>query len=71
VIGECLLDDATHLHCVRDIELAHPEAVVVNGGEVIQMLRMAQGRSDAIPASERLFGQFAANATGRTGDKPC
>jgi hypothetical protein len=42
VIGEGLLDYATHLHGVSGIKLAHPEAVESLGGEVIQRFRRVQ-----------------------------
>src|SRR5947209_2811604 len=71
VIGEGLLNDSTHLHGIRDIKLAHPQAVAVSGGEVIQLRRRAQGRCDAIPTSDRLCGQFAAHATRGTSNEPC
>jgi hypothetical protein len=40
VIGESLPDGATHLHGIRDIKLAYPEAVAVHGGKIVQLLRM-------------------------------
>ncbi len=62
VLGERLAHDALDLGRVSNVESPRPQPVAVLLLEVVELLRPAEGRRDAVAASQDLLGQLASDA---------
>jgi hypothetical protein len=61
-LGERGVDDLAQPPGVRDVELTDPEPLAVPDREIVQALRPAEGRGDAVSAFEQPLGKLAAEA---------
>jgi hypothetical protein len=69
-LGERRVHHRAQLGGVGHIQRTDPQPVAVGGGQIRQLLRLAQRRRDAVTPREQLLGQLPAEAARGASNEP-